>query len=813
MHNGAVEKQEKAGSTLDAHELIRQLQTREAELALIHGIAGVGGVEVDLRDGYRNRRSPEYLTIHGLQPSASNETHEDWVARIHPEDRERTERQFLDAVAGTTTDYAAEYRIIRPSDGQVRWVRVAARIERDADNRAIRLIGAHFDVTDAKLAEQVLRESEERFRVIANNAPIPMWVTKFDGDRLFVNRAYADFFGVGYEEALKLDWRARVHPEDASRLLNAEELRNLQGDVANPFVQEMRVERVPGDWRWIKAVSQPRLDERGEHVGFIGVAHDVTIAKQAEVELRRINENLEQRIQERTHQLQARELQMRTILETSNQYHCLLDRDGRIQFANRTALASVGKTLDEMHDTFFWEAPWFVRASQSTQIIREAFEAACRGEPARTELSVELPIGHRVLEIGMRPIADPKGAAAGILVEALDITERRHNEEVLRQSQKMEAVGQLTGGVAHDFNNLLTIINSATEFLQRPDLEQERRRRYVGLISETVARASKLTSQLLAFARRHPMQPESFDVGRQIEAIAQLLQPVLGNAIVVELDLQIEACSAVADVAQFETAVINLALNARDAMPDGGTLTFRVFATDTMPTIRGEPPKRGRYVAVSVSDTGTGIDPQLLERIFEPFFTTKQTGKGTGLGLSQAFGFSKQSGGELEVRSKPGHGSTFSIYLPKSDVAHAEEQGAKGRNPEDRSAAPALRILVVEDNEDVGMLAAEQLRALGQKVHWTKDANDALMQLETGQLEFDVMFSDIVMPGMNGIELANRVSQKHPHIGVVLTTGYSNALAESTGTQFVLIRKPYSISGLLQALQDVMAAKRNTEPA
>jgi PAS domain S-box-containing protein len=792
---------------LDVHELIRQLQTREAELALIHRIAGVGGVEVDLRDGYQNRRSPEYLKIHGLEPTAVNETHDDCVARIHPEDRARTEHQFLQAVAGTTTDYAAEYRIIRPSDGQTRWVRVAARIERDADNRPIRLIGAHFDVTDSKLAEQVLRESEERFRVIANNAPIPMWVTKLDGDRLFVNKAYMDFFEVGYEEALKLDWRARVNPEDAARLLKTDELRNLQGDVTSPLVQEMRIERVPGDWRWIKAVSQPRLDERGGHVGFIGVAQDVTIAKQAEAELREINENLEQRIQERTRQLQARESQMRTILETSNQYQCLLDRDGRIQFANRTALASIGKTLDEVHDAFFWEAPWFARAPQSTRIIRELFLAACRGEPALTELAVELPTGQRVLEIGMRPIADAKGIA-GTLVEALDITERRHNEEVLRQAQKMEAVGQLTGGVAHDFNNLLTIINSATELMQKADLTEERRRRYVGLISETVARASKLTSQLLAFARRHPMQPERFDVCRQIEAIGQLLQPVLGNGIAIGIDLQIDQCSVVADVAQFETAVINLALNARDAMPDGGKLIFRVFATDTIPAIRGEAPRRGRFVAISVIDTGTGIDSQLLERIFEPFFTTKQAGKGTGLGLSQAFGFSKQSGGELEARSQPGQGSRFSIYLPKSDVAQIDEQASKVRNPEDRSARPPLRILVVEDNEDVGALATEQLRALGQKVHWAKEAGEALMRLETGQLEFDVMFSDIVMPGMNGIELANRVSQTHPQIGIVLTTGYSDALAESTGAQFVLVRKPYAISALLKTLQDVMDAKQ-----
>ncbi|MGY4154267.1 PAS domain S-box-containing protein [Bradyrhizobium sp. USDA 4461] len=279
---------QQAGS--DVHQLINRLQARDAELALIHRIAGVGGVEVDLRDGFRNRRSPEYLKIHGLPPTAANETHEDWVARIHPDDRMRAERQFLDALAGATLDYSAEYRIIRPSDGQTRWVRVAAQIDRDTNGRPIRLIGAHFDVTDGKFAEQALRESEERFRTIANSAPIPMWVTKLDGTRSFVNQAYAEFFELDYEEALKFDWRARVHPDDAASILEAEQLRSLvplnSDSPDNLFAIETRILRADRDWRWIKAVSQARFDERGQHVGFIGVAHDITVAKQAEIELR-----------------------------------------------------------------------------------------------------------------------------------------------------------------------------------------------------------------------------------------------------------------------------------------------------------------------------------------------------------------------------------------------------------------------------------------------------------------------------------------------------------------------------------------------
>ena len=304
----------------------------------------------------------------------------------------------------------------------------------------------------------------------------------------------------------------------------------------------------------------------------------------------------------------------------------------------------------------FWETPWFSGTEGMRDTVRDAFIAVMRGEEVQIEMRLSLPIGERYFDFAMRPLRDQHGAIIGAVPEAVDITERRQGEEALRQSQKMEAVGQLTGGVAHDFNNLLTIIRSATDFLRRRELPEERRRRYIDAISETVERASKLTGQLLAFARRQPLKPQVFNVGTQVEAVAQLVRPLVGGRIRIDVEIADRNCFAIADIAQFETALINLAVNGRDAMDSEGRLTIRVRKVDAIPPLRAQPARSGDFVAITVTDTGSGIAPELLETIFEPFFTTKEVGKGTGLGLSQAFGFAKQSDGDIEVASdaRPG---------------------------------------------------------------------------------------------------------------------------------------------------------------
>ena len=387
-----------------------------------------------------------------------------------------------------------------------------------------------------------------------------------------------------------------------------------------------------------------------------------------------------------------------------------------------------------------------------------------------------------------------------------DVTERRALEEQLRQSQKLEAVGQLTGGVAHDFNNLLTVIRSSTDLLKRPDLPEERRQRYIGAISDTVTRAAKLTGQLLAFARRQALTPEVFDVGQSVASVADMVGTLTGARVRVvtnvspdrdwegrEIPFLINA-----DPSQFDTALVNMAINARDAMDGEGRLDIGVRRTSAIPAVRAHPRMPGDFIAVSVRDTGMGIAEEDLDRIFEPFFTTKGVGQGTGLGLSQVFGFAKQSGGEVVVESALGQGTTFTLYLPREAGRHAVEE--TDEEPEPLADGHGTRVLVVEDNEEVGAFATQALRELGYETVWTLNAEEALDVLRSPP-NFDVVFSDVVMPGMNGIDMAREIRHRHSGLPVVLASGYSHVLAEQGTHGFPFLRKPYSVEDLSRILQ------------
>ncbi|KQT61542.1 histidine kinase [Methylobacterium sp. Leaf456] len=520
----------------------------------------------------------------------------------------------------------------------------------------------------------------------------------------------------------------------------------------------------------------------------------------------------------------------RVLIEQIQEGAFTLGPDGTVLYGNRRFAEMLGVPQERLTGQPLARFVAEGEAASLARLQQEAASAPTRGElrlrggddeaaerPGYLSLSRLESGGDSALLCGVLTDLTAERVRLRELAEAngrlrAEVAERERIEEALRQSQKMEAVGQLTGGVAHDFNNLLTVIKSSTDLLKRPDLPEERRRRYVEAISDTVARAAKLTGQLLAFARRQALKPEVFDAGRGVAAVADMVGTLTGARI--KVTTQIDpcfdaagapyACLVEADPSQFDTALVNMVVNARDAMDGEGTLTIRVGHADRIPPLRTHPEVVGDFVAVSIGDTGSGIAPADINRIFEPFFTTKGVGQGTGLGLSQVFGFAKQSGGDIAVESDVGRGTTFTLFLPRAGIAPTPTEPAD--EPEPLAPGHGTCVLVVEDNREVGAFATQALAELGYGTVWAMDADQALAELERTPERFDVVFTDVVMPGMNGVDLARAIQARRPDMPVVLSSGYSHVLAEDGHHGFPLLHKPYSVEDLSRILR--RAARR-----
>jgi signal transduction histidine kinase/CheY-like chemotaxis protein len=382
----------------------------------------------------------------------------------------------------------------------------------------------------------------------------------------------------------------------------------------------------------------------------------------------------------------------------------------------------------------------------------------------------------------------------------IQMEERGRTEEQLRQAQKMQSLGQLTGGIAHDFNNLLAVIQGSADILQRPGLSDEKRARFTKAIIDASTQGAVLTGQLLAFARRQPLRPEVIDINHRILTMLVMIQPMLGPNIMLSTHLEPSLLPVDVDPGQFEAALINIVVNARDAMPDGGEITIA-----TRNVTGDEAGGRDRAVAVMVEDTGCGIAPDQLGQVFEPFFTTKTVGKGTGLGLSQVYGFAAQSGGEARIGSEVGKGTKLTILLPASDkplpVAPRPNQAVT------TAKELAGRILLVEDNEAVGNLAESLLGELGHEVIRARSGPEALRMADNGA-QFDIVFSDVVMPGMTGLELADKLKKRRPQLPIILTTGYSEGIIAAGAREFPLVRKPYRMETLAGAVDKALALQR-----
>jgi PAS domain S-box-containing protein len=388
-------------------------------------------------------------------------------------------------------------------------------------------------------------------------------------------------------------------------------------------------------------------------------------------------------------------------------------------------------------------------------------------------------------------IIDPiheDGKLVGFAKITRDITERREAQlqleqmhQQLAESQKLDALGQLTGGVAHDFNNLLMIISGSLHTLKKSVGDDPKCRRAISAIEGATKRGASLTSQLLTFARRQSLNPQAVDVAERIDAVREVLDAAVGSAVKLQFDIDPGVWPVMVDVAEFETALVNLVVNARDAMTGGGVITL---------SAHNDP--SGGDVAISVADTGTGIAPDILSKIFDPFFTTKPIGKGTGLGLSQVHGFAHQAGGTVKVASELGKGARITILLPRKETAPAAEE------VDAIDAGGSGTVLLVEDNPEVASVSAGLLEQLGYTVRRVANAEAALRELERDGV--DLVFSDIVMPGkMDGLGLARHLKAVRPRLPILLTSGYSDAALNVRG-DFPILRKPYEIHELSQAI-------------
>jgi PAS domain S-box-containing protein len=393
-------------------------------------------------------------------------------------------------------------------------------------------------------------------------------------------------------------------------------------------------------------------------------------------------------------------------------------------------------------------------------------------------------------------IRDDDGKLLGFAKITRDITERKNTQtefekiqQQLAESQKMDAIGQLTGGVAHDFNNLLMVITGHIHTLKKMAEGDARASRAANAIELAAQRGATLTRQLLTFSRRQRLNPQAIDVSERIDSIREVLTSGLGGSTHLLIDIAPGVWPVTVDVNELEIALVNLVVNARDAMPDGGTVT--VTASNVV-LGEGDPVAAGDYVAIAVADTGEGIPADVLPKVFDPFFTTKPVGKGTGLGLSQVYGFAHQAGGTVKVTSELGQGASLTIYLPRSDA------GVESRDTENKAAARTGTVLLVEDNPEVANASAGLLEQLGYAVRWVPNADAALREIEKDGI--DLVVSDIVMPGrLDGLALARAIKEKHPALPILLTTGYSEA-ARNAGVDFPILRKPYALHELSRGI-------------
>jgi len=711
--------------------------------------------------------------------------------------------QIMDRVyaSGTPVSGSAQAIVLNRLPGAPAEQRYVDFVYQPVRNEAGEVIGIFIqgtDVTDRLIAERAVHESEEKFRTFAQAMPNQVWAARSDGELEWFNDRVYEYSGEKHGDLDGGAWGRIVHPDDVESAVAYWRAAVASGTT---YEREFRIRQADGVYRWHLARALPIHDNAGYIARWVGTNTDIEDQKSASRALERLNKSLEQQVAE---SIADRDRMWRL----STDIMLVADFEANIVSVNPAWKQLLGWDEKALLGRSFLD---FVHPEDRARTLSEVGELAegvrtfkfinryQRRDGSYVTLSwTAVPDEHFIHAVGRDITADREAA------EAL-----KRTELALQQAQKMETIGKLTGGVAHDFNNLLQVISGNLQLLAADVTGSERAERRLGNAIAGVNRGAKLASQLLAFGRRQALEPKTVKIGRLIAGMEDMLRRSLGEAIEIETVASAGLWNTFVDPTQVENAILNLAINARDAMDNSGKLTLEVgnaLLDDTYARDHTEVTP-GQYVMLAVTDTGCGMTPEVLAQAYEPFFSTKPEGKGSGLGLSMVYGFVKQSGGHVKIYSEPGHGTTVKLYLPrthdKEDLGVAAEM------------APVLggeeTILVAEDDEQVRATVVEMLSELGYRVLKANDASSALAIIDSG-MPIDVLFTDVVMPGpLRSPELARKARERVPGIAVLFTSGYTeNAIVHGgrldAGVE--LLSKPYTREALARKLRHVLSNQR-----
>lgn len=658
------------------------------------------------------------------------------------------------------------------------------------------------DIREEKAQEQALRETEERYRLAAKATNDAIWDWRLEDGHVIWNEALEGRFGHAQRESSAEWWLEHIHPSDRPRIDASIHAVIDNGDSA--WSDEYRFLRSDGSYADVFDRGTVLRDDDGRPVRMIGAMLDLSERKAIEGRLQQLNQDLERRVAEATAERDE-------IWRTSQDLMLVADFEGGILAVNPAWSRVLGWTAEELAGRRFFD---LIHPDDAEGSLAEAARLA----EADGQTTQQFPNRYQCkngawvwLSWG---VSSANGRFYGV---ARDITEERKQaealaqaEEALRQSQKMEAVGQLTGGIAHDFNNMLAVTIGSLDLLSRRiDTSDPRITRYIEAAAEGARRAAQLTQRLLAFSRQQPLRPETVDVNKLVLNMSELLRHSLGGDIRLETVLAGGLWRTHVDRNQLESAILNLAVNARDAMPEGGHLTVETANCHLDERYAAAHPGLpvGQYVMIAVSDDGCGMPPEVVAKAFDPFFTTKETGKGTGLGLSQVYGFVKQSGGHVKIYSEPGEGVAVKIYLPRLIGDH--EEAPAEDEPEHLPLGDSQEtVLVVEDESAVRRFSVDALVELGYRV-LEADGAAAALRLLDAHPKIDLLFTDVVMPEVNGRKLAEEARRRRADLKVLFTTGYTRNAVVHNGVLnpgVELIGKPFTVEQLANKVRAVLDA-------